>query len=128
LLFLYTALSKLLDIKGFQEQMHAQMLPHWAADLLVRVLPPVELLAAGLLFFYKTRLAGFCLAGLLLVFFTGYVSLVLLRVFGSVPCSCGGVLKSMGWYMHQYFNLAFLMLSLFGIGFTYQGSRSGNTG
>lgn len=128
LLFLYTALSKLLDMQGFREQVHLQVLPAWAADLLVLVLPPMELLAAGLLFFHKTRLAGFCLAGGLLVLFTGYVALVLLHAFGSVPCSCGGVLKTMNWQTHLYFNLAFTLLSLAGIALTYSAKRAGNTG
>jgi uncharacterized membrane protein YphA (DoxX/SURF4 family) len=115
LLFVYTASSKLLDFNQFKVEMYDQTLPHRIATLLIWLLPGVEISVSLLLLFEKTRLAGFYASGILIVLFTGYIGLVLLNYFGRVPCSCGGVIKALGWRLHLVFNLFFLLLSLLGI-------------
>jgi hypothetical protein len=55
--------------------------------------------------------------------FTGYVGLILVNYFGRVPCSCGGVLKIMGWKTHFVFNLFFLLLTVTGIYITNRERR-----
>lgn len=115
LLFVYTAASKLMDFDKFQGQMHNQALPHWVATTSIWTLPEIELIVAFLLIFSLTRLAGLYASLLLMVVFTGYIGLVLLHVFSRVPCSCGGVLKVMGWKVHFFFNVFFLLLSYTGI-------------
>lgn len=116
LLFLYTALSKLLDFQAFRGQLRLQPFPEWTLDYLLWGLPAIELVACGLLFFRGTRRYGLYLSTGLMAMFTGYVSLVLLRVFGSIPCSCGGVLEQMSWEEHLAFNLFFLALAIVGTG------------
>jgi putative oxidoreductase len=117
LLFVYAAMSKLLDFQQFKVQMNIQTFPHWLAAVLVSTLPEVELIIAGILVFESTRKAGLILSAGMLVIFTGYIGLVLLNYFGRVPCSCGGVIKALGWKMHLVFNLFFLLLSFLGIYF-----------
>lgn len=123
LLFVYTALSKLIDFHNFQGEMYNQTFPHVLATIFIWTLPEIELIAAGLLFFEHTRLAGLYLSSILLLLFTGYIGLVLVNYFGRVPCSCGGVIKILGWKLHFIFNLFFLLLAFLGIYSTYRERR-----
>jgi len=124
LLFLYTAISKLLTFEEFKNQMHNQTVPVWMATGLIWTLPAFELITSVLLLFPKWRIAGFWISFLLLTLFTGYILLVLANYFGRVPCSCGGVLKQLGWKTHFGFNVFFLLLSFIGIYLTNRERRS----
>jgi putative oxidoreductase len=115
LLYIYTAVSKLSDFTLFKRQMYAQTLPHWFATFLIWTLPELEILTAFLLLFKRTKVFGYSISFFLMTLFTGYILLVLLNYFGRVPCSCGGVIKALGWKMHLLFNFLFLLLSLTGI-------------
>lgn len=112
LLFLYTALSKLLDLQAFRGQLVLQPFPAGWDSVLLWALPVTELLACTLLFFPRTRLQGLYLASLLMSVFTLYVALILTRAFGYIPCSCGGVLEQMNWETHLVFNAVFLTLAV----------------
>lgn len=109
----------------FQGQMHNQTLPYWLATTLIWSLPEIELITALLLVFSFTRLVGLYASLLLMAVFTGYIALVLLQVFSRVPCSCGGVLKMMGWKVHFFFNIFFLLLSYTGIVLLNRERRAG---
>ena len=115
ILWAYTASSKLLDFSSFRAQMLIQAIPVWLAQTLVYIIPCFELLAVALLYYHKTKIIGLILSLVLLLVFTGYIGLVILNVFDHIPCSCGGVLRSMGWNIHLAFNLFFLLLTGFGI-------------
>ncbi len=115
LLWIYTASSKLMDVQEFKRQLANQTLGKNAAIFLLWFIPISEILAALLLLFTKTRLAGLALSAGLMFLFTSYIGLVLLGYYDRVPCSCGGVLKEMGWQMHFWFNLYFLAISCFGL-------------
>ncbi|MEQ8469676.1 MAG: MauE/DoxX family redox-associated membrane protein [Marinoscillum sp.] len=111
LLFVYTAVSKLIDWEAFKYQMSSQPLPSFLSDLLIWVLPTVELAAAGCLMVKSMRMIGMVLSFMLMLCFTVYVGLAVSGVFGEVPCSCGGVLQSLGWGEHLAFNLVFLAIA-----------------
>lgn len=112
LLWVYAALSKLLDFDLFKIQMHNQPLPAFVQASLVYLLPPVELITALLLVIPRTQLLALTVSAVLLFFFSGYVALALFKFFSYVPCSCGGILEHMTWQTHFWFNLFFLALSL----------------
>jgi hypothetical protein len=112
LLFVYAAVSKLLDPDEFRAQLYRQPFSHGFADLLLYSLPASELLAAALLGFDRTRLTGLFLSLGLLLSFTIYISLGLLHYWAAVPCSCGGILRHMGWGAHLVFNLVFTGVNL----------------
>lgn len=114
-LFFYTAVSKLLAFTDFQGQMRNQVFPLWFENLFIWTLPPLEILTALLLCFDRWRTFGFWLSLLLMTVFTIYIALVLGKVFQRVPCSCGGVLKALGWKAHLFFNLFFLLISSIGL-------------
>lgn len=112
LLYAYAAASKLGDYRDFKGQLYNQTFPHAWADVLVILLPALELLTAGLLFHPKTSAAGLLLSIGLLTLFTGYIVLVQLHFWDRVPCSCGGILNKMSWTIHLFFNLFFILLNL----------------
>lgn len=115
LLFVYTALSKLSDYEGFGRQLAKQPVPDWSVATLQWAIPATELAIVLLLFRAKNRLAGLYGSAALMLVFTGYMGLVLLNFFDRVPCSCGGVLRTMDFKEHFFFNLFFLLLSVCGI-------------
>lgn len=120
LLWVYTVGSKLSDVADFKHQLYNQTFSQAFAHFLLWAIPASEITAATLLLFGKTRLIGLILSFLLMLVFTGYVALVLLHYYNRVPCSCGGVLKQLGWQAHLGFNLFFLFLSVIGIIFTFK--------
>lgn len=115
LLFTYTAISKLTDFTGFKGQMYNQAIPYWVASVLIWALPGAEIIVSILLVFSSTRKFGLWCAVLLMIAFTSYVALVLFDFSGRTPCACGGVFRSMGWQLHLYFNIFFLILSTLGL-------------
>ncbi|WP_353959040.1 MauE/DoxX family redox-associated membrane protein [Mucilaginibacter myungsuensis] len=124
LLFVYTAVSKLLDMQAFREQMYNQEFPAWLADLLITTLPALEIVTAVLILFQRTRLTGLMISFLLMVLFTTYILLVIAGYYDRTPCSCGGVLRSMGWTTHLLFNLFFTLISFLGIRWSIRERRS----
>jgi putative oxidoreductase len=115
LLFCYTAISKLMDIEEFQRQLNNQEVPQWSKAALVWLIPCSELIVSFLLLIPTTRIVGFYGSAALMTLFTGYMALVVFGYFDRVPCSCGGVLRSMSFTAHLVFNLFFLALSIGGI-------------
>ncbi len=114
-LFAYTSISKWYDWGGTQNAMYNQVFPEWMATLLLYGLPVLELSLAILLLIPKTRLISLWACLICLIGFTGYIGLVLTDVFGRIPCSCGGVISSLGWEAHFLFNLGFVALAIIGI-------------
>lgn len=114
-LFVYTALSKLLDPITFMGQMHNQPLPRWLTDILIWFIPSSELIAAALLLIRPLRRYGLLLSSFLLLVFTMYVGLVYLHFFDRTPCSCGGVFRHMSWGEHLTFNFIFTVLAFIGV-------------
>jgi hypothetical protein len=108
-------------------QMRLQVLPGWLKELLIWTLPPVELIVAILLFIPNARLTGLWLSAVMLLAFTLYIGLALFRVFDRMPCSCGGVLRSMGWSFHFWFDLFFLLSNICAIVLTVRERRTANS-
>ena len=123
LLWVYAAASKMLAFNLFKGQMQLQILPAFLKSSLIYLLPPLEILAAILLLFDNTQLAGISLSVILLASFTIYVGLAVFRIFEKIPCSCGGILSKMGWDGHFIFNLVYLLLAALGFYLIYRERR-----
>lgn len=115
ILWVYTASSKLIDVSLFKHQLDQQHFPVFVNRVLLWFLPIIELAVATLLVFPLTNKNGLVGSFTLLVFFSGYVGLVLLGFFDQVPCACGGVLQFLNWPSHLAFNLFFLLLNGYGL-------------
>jgi len=113
-LFIYAAVSKLLDFDKFKYQISQSPFITNISRFVVWAIPIGELLISVALIVRRTRSAGLYSAFFLMLLFTGYI-FIMLRYSPYLPCSCGGVLSGMSWKQHFVFNLAFTGLSLSGI-------------
>lgn len=115
ILFLYTAVSKFVDFKGFTYDLNNQPFPNSLTPILRWLVPLTEIGIVLGLIFEKTRLLALYSSLILMSLFTIYTALVLFDVFEYVPCSCGGVIKNLTWPQHLIFNLFFVVITLLAI-------------
>ena len=114
LLFTYAAVMKLMDVQKFTVQIGQSPLLTNFAGAVAWGIPLLELIIAGMLAIMRFRLIGLYAAFSLMVMFTAYI-IAILTIDENIPCSCGGVLESMGWTEHLIFNIGFVILGLGGI-------------
>lgn len=114
LLYSYTAISKFAAYAIFEDSLRRSPLIDQGADTIAWLLPAAELIVVLLLFFERTRRAGFYASLLLLVLFTLYLLYMVLFV-ADLPCSCGGVLRRLSWQQHVWFNLFFIAVNVLGL-------------
>ncbi|SFZ89524.1 Methylamine utilisation protein MauE [Flaviramulus basaltis] len=114
ILFVYTATSKLLAFEVFETRLFKSPLISDYADTLAYAIPLIEYLITVFLLFPKTINIGLYASLGLMTLFTAYI-IYILNFSSSIPCSCGGVLESLGWREHLIFNLSFIVLAIVGI-------------
>ncbi len=114
LLFVYAAISKLLDFNTFQNQLGQSPLLSTYAHWVVWAVPLSEILIAILLCINRFRILGLYGFYGLMVMFTTYI-IIILNFTSYTPCSCGGVLEELGWTEHLIFNIVFIILSVLSI-------------
>lgn len=127
LLFVYTAVSKLMDPQKFAVRMGQSPLITSYAGFLAFAVPISELIIAGLLAIPRLRLIGLYASFTIMVMFTAYVFAVL-QLDSGIPCSCGGIIEAMGWSEHLVFNSVFVVLGLIGILFQSNTKDFNDTG
>jgi uncharacterized membrane protein YphA (DoxX/SURF4 family) len=110
LLFLYAAVSKLLDFETFTVQLAQSPLLSAYAGIIAWLVPGIEIVIAMLLMVPRLRTIALYAAFTLMVMFTAYIYIIL-NFSDFIPCSCGGVLEKMSWTQHLFFNLAFIVLA-----------------
>ncbi len=111
LLFVYAAVSKLLDFENFRIQLAQSPLLSAYAGLIAPSVISAELFIVLLLCFKTTRLIGLYFSFFLMIAFTVYIYLIL-NYSDFVPCSCGGFIEKLSWRQHIIFNIAFALLAL----------------
>lgn len=115
LLFVYTGIMKIRDYEIFRIRLDQSPMLEGLGDLLAILIPTALLLSAILLLIDRTRKAGMYSVLGLMILFTGYIAIVLGFFPSSLPCSCNGVLESMTWTQHLWFNIGFLVLAGIGV-------------
>lgn len=114
LLFVYAAVSKLLDFETFETQLgQSPLLNAYAKPVAIGV-PFLELLISFFLVFKRTRQIALYGFFAMMVMFTAYI-IIILNFTDFVPCSCGGVLEAMGWTEHLVFNGVFVLFSVLSV-------------
>ncbi|MFW0739952.1 MauE/DoxX family redox-associated membrane protein [Flavobacterium sp. T12S277] len=113
-LFVYAAVSKLLDFENFRVQLGQSPLLSAFAGVIAWMVPMLELFIALLIVSKRWRIIGLFGALGLMIMFTAYI-FIILNYSSFVPCSCGGILEKLGWTEHLFFNLVFIMLAAAGI-------------
>ena len=114
IVFAYTSISKFYDWKGTLNAFGNQVFPYGISMVLARVIPTMEIILAWLLLAPRYRKLALALSVGLLTCFTLYVGIVMTGVFGRIPCSCGGMVSSLGWGEHLVLNLSLLGMSVVG--------------
>jgi len=114
ILFVYAAVSKLIDFENFQVQIaQSPLLSAFATPIAYGVVIG-ELFIALMLCFTKSRTLGLYFFLGFMTAFTVYIYLIL-NYSPFVPCSCGGVLEKMGWTEHLWFNIGVCVVAVGGI-------------
>ena len=113
-LFVYAALSKLLDFQNFLAQLGQSPLLGRIVWWVAWIIPLTEILISIMLMLSRWRRLGLYASFCLMVMFTCYI-IAITRFSTHIPCTCGGVLQNMRWNQHLVFNLGFVLLSLMGI-------------
>lgn len=126
LLFVYTAISKLLDFENFGIQLAQSPLLSAYAGFIAPFVIITELLIVLLLCFKVTRLKGLYASLFLMVAFTIYIYLIL-NYSDFIPCSCGGIIEKLSWTEHLFFNIGFIALALVAIVWTEKGKGTRTT-
>jgi uncharacterized membrane protein YphA (DoxX/SURF4 family) len=114
LLFLYTAVSKLMDYTVFKEELAMSPILSPVASLAAGVVPAAEIVASILLLIPKWRVKGFYAAFILMLLFTAYV-LAILCIDEKLPCSCGGIIGLLSWKQHLVLNSVLALVAGWGI-------------
>lgn len=114
LLFLYTAISKLLafEITLFDMKRNpllSDMPMVWAIGV-----PVAEIIISVLLFLPRTRTFGLYASLILMIGFTGYVGALLASDY-QLPCTCGGIFRELSWKQHLCVNIGFTILAFIAI-------------
>ncbi|SHM04979.1 MauE/DoxX family redox-associated membrane protein [Flavobacterium saccharophilum] len=117
LLFVYAAVSKLLDFENFQVQLGQSPLLSAFASWVSWLVPIVELLIVLMLIIPTSRKKGLIASLSLMTMFTAYI-FIILHYSSFVPCSCGGILEKMSWNVHLIFNIVFMILTTVAIIFS----------
>lgn len=126
LLFLYTAISKLIVYEtSLNDLKRSPFIGGFARPLSV-ILPVLEILIPTLLFLPRYRMVGLYSAAGLMILFTGYVSAMVFTM-DSLPCSCGGLIKYLTWKQHFFFNIFFTLLAVLGIYLHRKTSNNANS-
>lgn len=113
-LFVYAGGSKIIEFDEFRTNLGQSPILTILADWLVWAVPGIEFIIAFGLAFHKTRLLALYGSYTLMLMFTLYIITIMNYSF-FVPCSCGGVLATMGWGEHLVFNIFFVLLAIVGI-------------
>ncbi|WP_297332252.1 MauE/DoxX family redox-associated membrane protein [Flavobacterium sp.] len=111
LLFVYAAVSKLLDYEHFIIEIAKSPLLSAFAEIVPIAVIGTEIVASACLLHYSFRFYGLLIAFALMCSFTVYI-IIILNWSSFIPCSCGGILSKLGWWEHLVFNLAFLLLAI----------------
>jgi hypothetical protein len=117
LLFVYTAVTKLMNRERFSAVLSQLPLVGTASTILSYLLPIVELTIVLFLFIPSLRVWGFAGSLLLMLIFTFYI-IYMIFFTQHLPCSCGGVLEKMTWMQHLLFNIFFTSLASIGLRFS----------
>lgn len=110
LLFLYTAYAKFSDLEAFEKTLSGLALVGGAAPFISWAIPTAETAVAGLLIVPRLRMAGLKASLVLMILFTAYLVYIVLTA-SSLPCNCGGVISSLSWNEHIFFNAGFIALA-----------------
>lgn len=114
LLFVYAAVSKLIDFNQFKIQLGQSPILTAYSNWIAWGVPIAELIIAFLFLCSRSMLLAFYFSFSLMTIFTTYIILIL-NFSDYIPCSCGGILETLSWNSHLTLNFIFIGLAVVGI-------------
>lgn len=113
-LWVVVASRKLFDYSAFRQAMLDQPFEDKYGIILSYLLPLIQLGTALLFIFEKTRRYGFFLTILLMIAFSWYITLVLKRTWGFIPCYCT-LEFPLDWKGHLWINGIIALIAITGL-------------
>jgi len=114
LLFVYAALSKILDFQKFQIELGKSPILNAYSSYVSVVVPTLEITISILLIVKRFQYIALYASFSLMVLFSCYI-IIILKFSSYIPCTCGGILENMTWVQHLIFNIGFIILGIFGV-------------
>lgn len=114
-LFLYTGLSKAIDLEKFRKEINNQPFDDILTPYLTLGIPLIELILTILILWPRTRLWGFYVSFLLMAVFTTYVALVTFNFYERMPCGCATAFEKLSWPEHLIVNTFFTAVAATGV-------------
>lgn len=111
LLFVYTAVDKLMHISSLRYVLPKYPYIGFMGKILVWALPIMELCAVTLLYF--KRKTGVLLSCILMAVFTLYIGLMMIGGKSNYPCTCGGLIQELTWPQHLVLNIYLLVSGVY---------------
>lgn len=112
--FIFAGSSKLIDYYQFQQQLEQSDILKGYAGTLSWIVPTIEIVISLFLLIPRFRIFALYACLGLMIMFTIYITLML-HFSETIPCSCGGVISTLGWRGHLYLNLCLALLAFIGI-------------
>lgn len=113
-LFAYTAYEKIIDHERFMNGIARVEVIGKFAFFISSAVPITELVIAVLILIPKTARIGLWSFLVLMVIFTVYILIALIWA-SKLPCHCGGVIETLTWTEHLWFNIGFILLAIIAI-------------
>lgn len=110
-IFIYAAMSKLMNYSLFIAQLHTHPYLKNITGFVAWAIPATEIIVSLLLIYPTTRFVGLFGATALLLAFTAYLGIMLLSE-KDLPCSCGNIINGLSWSEHLIFNLILITLTI----------------
>lgn len=115
-LFIYTATSKIQSYSSFKLVLSKSVLIGQYSSIVSWAVPAVEIIISVLLIFPVTRKDGLIASLAMMIIFTAYL-IYMVNSGSQLICTCGGVLSTMTWKQHIWFNLVFIVVAATGLKF-----------
>lgn len=103
-----------MDLDSFRTVLSRSALLEHMAPAVAYGIPLTEIGVAAILVIPRLQQMGLYLSLALMLIFTCYLTYMVLFSSEKI-CSCGGVISSLSWQQHIWFNLAFIIVAITGI-------------
>ena len=111
--FSYNVAFRLIGFQEFKVEMGNQVFSYRLNIGLAYLILAYQGLCCVLLLYTKTAKVGFGCICIFLFLVIIYISLVLGKFFGNVPCSCAGLSRNLSWNQHLLITILLFLISVF---------------
>lgn len=108
----YTGLTKWIHFNHYSRSMLSQPLPHTLTNILIYLIPFIEIVAALLLIPNQTRQSGLWISSMLMTAFTAYVLYIRFSAWKDTTCPCGGLFSQLNWKQHTWVNSILTIIAI----------------